>query len=65
MARLSDLPEAHRDAIERLTRAIVDKTLHSPAIQLRQGAEAGEGTDEAALLRRLFELEESGEEESS
>lgn len=63
-ARLGGLSEQDREVVERLTKSIVDKTLHSPAIRLREGAEAGERTDEAAILRRLFELEESAEEES-
>jgi glutamyl-tRNA reductase len=60
--RLGGLSEAQREAIERLTQAIIDKTLHSPAVQLRQGAEDGERIDESAALRKLFELEEGGEE---
>ena len=64
LARLSGLSEQDREALERLTKSIVDKTLHSPAIQLRGGAEDGERIDQAAILRRLFELEEPAEEES-
>jgi len=64
LARLGGLSQRDREVIERLTQSIVDKALHSPAIQLRRGAEDGERIDEAAILRRLFELEESEEEQS-
>jgi glutamyl-tRNA reductase len=62
-SRLGGLSPEQREAVERLTRSIVEKTLHSPAIRLRRDAENGERIDEAAVLRALFEIEE-GEEGS-
>jgi glutamyl-tRNA reductase len=55
-ARLS-LDEGEREAVERLTRAIVNKLLHQPVTQLRRAAEREEGVAILEVARVLFDLD--------
>jgi glutamyl-tRNA reductase len=50
------LEEAQREALDRLAEAIVNKVLHTPTTALRREAMSG-GTDLAATVQRLFDLE--------
>jgi len=63
LARL-DLPEAERSAVEALTRAIVNKILHTPLSRLRQEAEREEGMAYLEVARLLFGLDEPGGDDS-
>ena len=63
--RKLDLDGEGREVVEALSRSIVNKLLHAPIAGLRTAAE---GTASAAVLdatRRLFALEEPGEEDAS
>jgi glutamyl-tRNA reductase len=50
------LEKAQREALDRLAEAIVNKVLHTPTTALRREAMSG-GTDLAATVQRLFDLE--------
>jgi len=55
--RLADLDDRQRDAVDALTRGIVNTLLHDPTVRLK--AEAHRGDDlYAAALRELFDLPE-------
>jgi len=54
--RLS-LGESEREAVEHLTRAIVNKLLHQPVTQLRRAAEREEGVAILEVARVLFDLD--------
>jgi glutamyl-tRNA reductase len=53
-----DLDDAQRGAVEALTRAIVNKVLHTPLTRLRQQAEREEGMACLEVARLLFGLDE-------
>jgi glutamyl-tRNA reductase len=55
-ARLAELSPAEREAVEALTRAIVQKLLHAPTVQLKDAAGTPRGERLADALRTLFEL---------
>jgi glutamyl-tRNA reductase len=55
-ARLS-LGEDEREAVEHLTRAIVNKLLHQPVTQLRRAAERDDGVAMLEVARVLFDLD--------
>jgi glutamyl-tRNA reductase len=55
-ARLADLDESERDAVESLTRSIVAKLLHEPSVRLKAQAGTPQGERNAAALRDLFDL---------
>jgi glutamyl-tRNA reductase len=55
LASLPGLEADERAAIEAMAEAIVNKILHDPISRLRQ--QNGRGTDDLAVLRRLFGLE--------
>jgi glutamyl-tRNA reductase len=53
--------DAHaRDAVEALTRAIVNKILHAPLARLREEAEREEGIAHLETTRLLFALDDAG-----
>jgi glutamyl-tRNA reductase len=54
--RLGDLDERQRDAVEALTRGIVNTLLHEPSIRLKQIADQRGAEQQAAALRELFDL---------
>jgi glutamyl-tRNA reductase len=58
LSRLS-LDDATRDAVEALTRAIVNKILHAPLARLREQAEREEGMAHLEAARLLFALDDS------
>ncbi|MEI7593831.1 MAG: glutamyl-tRNA reductase [Actinomycetes bacterium] len=55
-ARLSELDERQREAIEALTRGIVAKLLHEPTIGLKEAAGTPRGERLAEAVRDLFDL---------
>ncbi|MDP8970263.1 MAG: glutamyl-tRNA reductase [Actinomycetota bacterium] len=54
--RLGDLSQRQRDALEALTKGIVNTLLHEPSVRLKARADAGDGELQAAALRELFDL---------
>jgi glutamyl-tRNA reductase len=54
--RLAGLSPAEREAVEALTRGIVQKLVHSPTVQLKDAAGTPRGDRLAEALRTLFEL---------
>jgi glutamyl-tRNA reductase len=63
LRRLSHLPAQDREAIEFLTRSLLNKLLHSPTVRLREAAGNGRGTSALDTVRYLFELDGSLEHE--
>jgi glutamyl-tRNA reductase len=55
-SRLAGLSEAERDAVEALTRGIIQKLLHEPTVQLKDAAGSAKGDRLAEALRALFDL---------
>jgi glutamyl-tRNA reductase len=53
------LGDAQRDAVDALTRALVNKILHEPLSRLRREAEREEGMAYLEIARMLFGLDES------
>ncbi|HZQ85116.1 MAG TPA: glutamyl-tRNA reductase [Acidimicrobiales bacterium] len=56
-ARLEGLDDRQRQAVEALTRGIVNKLLHEPTVRLKDAAGSPRGESLAAALRALFDLE--------
>jgi len=54
-----DLDDARRDAVEALTRALVNKILHEPLSRLRREAEREEGMAYLEIARLLFGLDDA------
>jgi len=59
LRRLSHLSEADREAVEALSRTLVNKLLHAPTVRLREAAGNGRGTAAIDTVRYLFELDGS------
>ena len=57
-ARLGDLSEAERRAVESVTAQIVNKLLHLPTIRMKEAAAAADGVVYADAVRHLFGLED-------
>ena len=57
-ARLDDLDERQREAVEALTRGILAKVLHEPSTRLKQAAGTPQGERLAEALRVLYDLED-------
>ena len=58
LAKLGELPEHERRAIESVTAQILNKLLHLPTVRMKQAAAAAEGATYADAVRHLFGLEE-------
>jgi glutamyl-tRNA reductase len=54
--RLGDLDERQREAVEALTRGIVNTLLHQPSVRLKQIGDSRGAEQHAAALRELFDL---------
>ncbi len=54
--RLAELDERQRDAVEALTKGIVNRLLHEPSVRLKTIADARGDDTHAAALRELFDL---------
>jgi glutamyl-tRNA reductase len=57
MRRLSHLPPEDQEAIDAMTRSLLNKLLHSPTVRLREAAGNGRGTSILDAVRYLFELD--------
>jgi glutamyl-tRNA reductase len=57
---LRHLSADDQQAIDALTRALMNKLLHAPTVRLRQAAGNGRGTGVLDTVRYLFELEQEG-----
>lgn len=57
-ARFADLDDRQREAVEALSRGIVNTFLHGPTIKLKELAEHGGAEHLANALRELFELDD-------
>ena len=55
-ARLADLDDREREAVEALTRGLIGKLLHEPSVRLKADAGSARGERNAAALRDLFDL---------
>lgn len=55
-ARLAGLDERQRDAVDALTRGILNTLLHEPSVRLKQVADQRGAEGYAAALRELFDL---------
>ncbi|HEX4819239.1 MAG TPA: glutamyl-tRNA reductase [Acidimicrobiales bacterium] len=55
-ARLADLDDRERDAVEALTKGIVAKLLHEPTVKLKDAAGTAKGDRLNDALRDLFDL---------
>jgi glutamyl-tRNA reductase len=59
--RLSHLAPEDQQAIDSLTRSLLNKLLHTPTVRLREAAGNGRGTAVLDTLRYLFELDAAAE----
>lgn len=57
LRRLAHLDPADRDAVDQLTRALLNKILHQPTVRLREAVNNGGGVAVLHAARYLFELE--------
>ncbi|MBI4538689.1 MAG: glutamyl-tRNA reductase [Gemmatimonadetes bacterium] len=60
LGRLGHLDPEDRAAVEDLTRRLLNKLLHAPTVQLREGAANGRGAALVDAARRLFDLDSDG-----
>jgi glutamyl-tRNA reductase len=54
--RLTDLDERQREAVEALTKGIINTLLHEPSVRLKEIADARGDDTHAAAVRELFDL---------
>jgi len=59
LRRLSHLSPADREAVEHLSRSLMNKFLHSPSVRLRAAAANGRGLGVVDAARYLFALEDA------
>ena len=57
LRRLQHLTDADREAVEALTRSLMNKLLHAPTVRLRGAAGNGRGLHVLDTVRYLFELD--------
>lgn len=57
LGRLRHLSDGDREAVDALTRALLNKLLHAPTARLREAAGNGRGTGVLDTVRYLFELD--------
>jgi glutamyl-tRNA reductase len=55
-AKLAGLSDAERQAVEAVTRGIIQKLLHEPTVQIKEAAGSPKGDRLAEALRALFDL---------
>jgi glutamyl-tRNA reductase len=56
--KLATLDDRQRDAVDALTRGIVNTLLHGPTVRLKDLADAGDAERHADALRDLFDLDD-------
>lgn len=64
MRRLSHLSPADREAVEQLSRSMMNKFLHEPSVRLKSAAANGRGLGVVDAARYLFGLEKKKDETS-
>ena len=57
LRRLGHLSPEDREAVEALTRSLMNKLLHAPTVRLRKAAGNGRGVSVLDTVRYLFELD--------
>ncbi len=57
LGKLKNLSEKDKQAIERLTQAIVNKLLHGPSVMLKQTEQNGAGSAVVETIRKMFNLD--------
>lgn len=62
LRRLAHLPAEDQQAIDTLTRSLLNKLLHTPTVRLREAAGNGRGTAILDSVRYLFQLDSGAEE---
>lgn len=55
-SRFRDLPPEHHDALEELTRSMINKILHAPITHLKHLAQQPDGLKLVETVRRIFNL---------
>ncbi len=60
LAKLPHLSEKDREAVDVLTRQLLNKVLHAPTVKLREAASNGRGVSVLDAARYLFELQAAG-----
>ena len=58
MRRMGEMDPAQREAVERFSRALMNKFLHEPSVRLRAAAANGRGLGIVDAVRYLFALDE-------
>ena len=56
-ARLADMSDEQRQAVDDVTRAVLNKLLHEPTVRLKESATSLRGERLASALRELFDLD--------
>lgn len=64
LRRLRHLEPEDQEAIDVLTRSLLNKVLHSPTVRLREAVGNGRGTSVLDTVRYLFELDDAGGREA-
>jgi glutamyl-tRNA reductase len=62
LRRLGDLTPAQREAVEQLSRSLMNKFLHEPSVRLRAAAANGRGLGVVDAARYLFAVDTGGEQ---
>jgi len=57
LGKLKNLSDKDKQAIERLTQAIVNKLLHGPSVMLKQTEQNGAGSPVVETIRKMFNLD--------
>lgn len=65
MRRLGDLTPGQRDAVEHLSRSLMQKFLHEPSVRLRAAAANGRGLGIVDAARYLFALDATHEDDQA
>jgi glutamyl-tRNA reductase len=60
--KLGELTPQQEEALQAYTRGLLNKIAHGPMVELRRAAARPEGDRVIRLVRRMFRLEEQGEE---
>lgn len=64
-SRLPDMDDKTRDEITNTVRRVVDKLLHPPTVKFKELAARPDGENYAAVVRTLFDLDATVDEEAS
>lgn len=64
-SRMPDMDEKVRDEVANTVRRVVDKLLHPPTVRFKELAAQPDGENYAAVVRTLFDLDSTVDEEAS